>query len=477
MDNDSTKDALNNETEIQLMSPDFQIMQDIEEDLEDYSRLCKLGRFGEASRLFRETLHRHLGCFAVLVEHCNVLIDQEDFENAELVLNHSIKRQEMFATGPERFGSSELHLLRLLLIYASKCKCKDGSDAAGGEKATLIKARWNRDSVTVSNVEDLTDVQRQILLTWLRIIFNSKSYKRPYESTEDLRLPWSSRPLYHDDTLTLSEDYIAWFETLVPEHPWDACIVLRYLCYLRPSSLFHQDWSVFLGIINRNFEDSSSVDASLFGHMSLLWTLGEVALMRRCGAFHEEEHAHRYTTVHAVADPESDDLMESIRTILQQHSEILEVTRTRPYKRLQLLLIDHETLRHHQPGDVEIAIEQNLPRLHAIEEFAMSPDIHDHALGIDTLLHYYLFTAAKDIRKAMSNKVAHFSSRFGMTGESMMLHKIMTGSYYNAHSVPNRGHLILLVLGQNPMARVLGRKRSMLQIIFCNSENEGMRSA
>lgn len=253
--------------------------------------------------------------------------------------------------------------------------------------------------------------------------------------------------------------------------------MLRYLCFLRPSSLFYQDWSVFLGIINRNFEDSSSVDASLFGRMSLLWTLGEVALMRRCGGFYRAKDAHKYTSVHVVADPESDDLMESIRTILQQHSEVLEVTQTRPYKRLQLLLIDHETLRRHQPGDVEMAIEQNLSRLHAIEEFAISPDIHDHALGIDTLLHYHLFTAAKDTNKVISNKIAHFSSRFGMTRECTILHEIITGSYYNAHSVPNRGHLILLVLGQNPMARVLGGKRSMLQIIFCNSENRGMRSA
>ena len=193
MDNDPTKDALNNEPEIHLMSPDFQIMQDIEEDLEDYSRLSKLGRFGEASRLFRETLHRHLGCFAVLVEHCNVLIDQEDFENAELILSHSIKRQEMFATGPERFGSSESHLLRLLLIYASECKCKDGSGTAGGEKATLFKARWHRDSVTVSSAEDLTDVQvceaNWIIRFWTTVTRYSDKYcSRGYESfsTPDL---------------------------------------------------------------------------------------------------------------------------------------------------------------------------------------------------------------------------------------------------------------------------------------------------
>lgn len=157
MDNDSNKDALNNEPEIQLMSPDFQIMQDIEEDLEDYSRLGKLGRFGEAARFFKETLHRHERCFAVLAEHCHVLIDQGDFENAKLVLNDSIKRQEISAPGCPQFESSEMDLLHLLRIYVERY---DDEFVFGKEAENILcRARSYVASITASSPADLSDVQ------------------------------------------------------------------------------------------------------------------------------------------------------------------------------------------------------------------------------------------------------------------------------------------------------------------------------
>ncbi|KAG9569855.1 hypothetical protein KCU71_g3276, partial [Aureobasidium melanogenum] len=126
------------EADTKLMDPDIAIVQDVEEDLEDYSRLVKLGRFGEASVFFREVLHRSLNHFAVLAEHCNALIEQGDFLNAELILSHSIGRQLRSARGSDRFEPDELQLLQLLLAYVSIYK---GLNSEQEEEEALIQAR------------------------------------------------------------------------------------------------------------------------------------------------------------------------------------------------------------------------------------------------------------------------------------------------------------------------------------------------
>lgn len=157
MGEDSSRPESDGEPDIQLVSPDLKIIQDVEKDLEDYSKLGKLGRFGEAARFFKETLHRHERCFAVLAEHCHVLIDQGDFENAKLVLNDSIKRQEVSAPGCPQFESSEMDLLHLLRIYVERY---DDEFVFGKEAENILcRARSYVASITASSPADLSDVQ------------------------------------------------------------------------------------------------------------------------------------------------------------------------------------------------------------------------------------------------------------------------------------------------------------------------------
>ncbi|KAH0279871.1 hypothetical protein KCU91_g1427, partial [Aureobasidium melanogenum] len=217
------------EADTKLMDPDIAIVQDVEEDLEDYSRLVKLGRFGEASVFFREVLHRSLNHFAVLAEHCNALIEQGDFLNAELILSHSIGRQLRSARGSDRFEPDELQLLQLLLAYVSIYK---GLNSEQEEEEALIQARWSRTLVDVSSPSNVTDVQRQLLLTCLRIHMKVDSNL----VLEELRLPWSSKPSFPGETMTISDDYLSWFEILLAQHPWDANIILQHLDKLRPPS-------------------------------------------------------------------------------------------------------------------------------------------------------------------------------------------------------------------------------------------------
>lgn len=144
------------ETETKLMDPDIAVVQDVEADLEDYSRQVKLGRFGEASIFFREVLHRSLNHFAVLAEHCNALIDQGDFLNAKLLLSHSIACQSRSARGSDRFEPDELQLLQLLSSYVSMYKALDSQQE---EEEALIQARWSRTLLDVSSPSEVTDVQ------------------------------------------------------------------------------------------------------------------------------------------------------------------------------------------------------------------------------------------------------------------------------------------------------------------------------
>lgn len=144
------------EADTRLMDPEISIVQDVEEDLEYYSRLVKLGRFGKATIFFREVLHRGLNHFAVLAEHCNALIDQGDFVNAELMLSHSINCQSISARHSEPFEPDQLQLLRLLLAYVS---IYNGRGQQQEEAKALIQARWSRTLLDTLDPNKITDVQ------------------------------------------------------------------------------------------------------------------------------------------------------------------------------------------------------------------------------------------------------------------------------------------------------------------------------
>lgn len=145
--------------DIDLLDSKVHIVQDVEEDLEEYTRLTRIGRFGDASKFFRETLHRHTGCFAVLAEHCNALVYQGDFRSASLVLSAAIGRQEASVTGSERFQASELHFLRALLAYVNVFANTDGVMERSDARRTVCQARWYRDNITATEPRKLLDVE------------------------------------------------------------------------------------------------------------------------------------------------------------------------------------------------------------------------------------------------------------------------------------------------------------------------------
>lgn len=145
--------------DIEILNSDLHIVQDIEEDLEAYTRLNRLGRFGEAFRLFRETLHRHLGCFAVLAEHCNALIYQGNYGHASLVLYDSIARQQALTTGLTPFKPSEMHFLRLTSTYVNLLSERQTYTGPPWAVNATSQARWYRDTISATGPLELMDVE------------------------------------------------------------------------------------------------------------------------------------------------------------------------------------------------------------------------------------------------------------------------------------------------------------------------------
>ncbi|THV69431.1 hypothetical protein D6D28_05898 [Aureobasidium pullulans] len=304
-------------------------------------------------------------------------------------------------------------------------------------------------------------LQRQILLTWLRIFFTFGPRDRESVTMEDLRLPWSSPAPYPGEVLTLSEDYINWYASLLPEHPWDACIVLGHMNFLRPPN-----------ISIRNFEDESSIEASLYARMMMLGTLLELELVRRCGPFIDENRPYRDVFPPIVSNLESEKLAKSVGSILQQHSESQEVTGTRPYKRLQLLMIDHHTLCQQQAESVGRVVDQTLLNIEPIEEYAMSPEVRDHRLGIDVLFHYRFLIARKDPDRVMLNKIGRFTSCFGITKESTDLQSSLSGPYYQSAPFPNRSRIMSFMTERLPSDEIRAGQHSMFAIILAGVEED-----
>lgn len=289
---------------------------------------------------------------------------------------------------------------------------------------------------------------------------------------EDLRLPWSPPAPYPGEVLTLSEDYINWYASLLPEHPWDACIVLGHMNFLRPRSLHHQDWPELLEISNRNFKDGSSVDASLYARMMILGTLLELALVKRCGPVTDGNSSWCGYFPPIVSDLESKRLAESVGSIIKQHSDTHEVTETRPYKRLQLLMIDHRTLCRQQADSVGRVVDQTLLSIEPIEEYAMLPEIHDHTLGVDALSHCRFLIARKDPDRVMLNKIGLFTSCFGITKESTDLQSSLSGPYYQSVPFPNRSRIMSFMTRRLQSNKIRAGQHSMFAIILAGVKED-----
>ncbi|KAI5247503.1 hypothetical protein E4T43_01971 [Aureobasidium subglaciale] len=264
-----------------------------------------------------------------------------------------------------------------------------------------------------------------------------------------MRLPWSSRPTYPGDVSTLPEDYLAWFEALLPEHPWDTSLVLRCISQLQPESHYYQDWSTIVDLTDRHLGETASVDARLFARMSLLRSLCEMALVRRWSNLELTRHGLRGEANLIIVDTESERLVENIQRILEQHSKAKEITDTRPYKYLQLLVIDHKLLRQNRVADSRKILDQMMPCLDNIEEYAMAPEVQDHQLCIEILYHHYILTAKKDMRNVMLNKIVQFASRFGKIREIANLQRCIIRDRDLSHAEfhPTHAHVIRKVIG------------------------------
>ncbi|KAI1274896.1 hypothetical protein F5Y07DRAFT_192557 [Xylaria sp. FL0933] len=121
------------------------LTMDIEEDLEDrldeMSRLSRLGDFASARKYFQEHLHHHIDNPYVLVHYADLLLHQGDFKAVTL-----LKDDVMYKDEGEQSNSEELRILRVnweLLLLLAKSKTLDtlsGADTVFEEAVSVLTA-------------------------------------------------------------------------------------------------------------------------------------------------------------------------------------------------------------------------------------------------------------------------------------------------------------------------------------------------
>ncbi|KAH0026715.1 hypothetical protein KCU78_g4274, partial [Aureobasidium melanogenum] len=220
-----------------------------------------------------------------------------------------------------------------------------------------------------------------------------------------------------------------------------------------------------LDLVERNFPETASDDVNLFARLILLGKLCETALAKRWCRSGSVDGEHELEMIQIVVNSESEKLVEMIKRILGKYSGTKSVAETRPYKYLQLLIIDHEVIREQKPGDVRKALNKVLPRLSAIEKFAALPEVLDHQLALDVMYQQYIFLEEKEWRKIMLNKVAQFVSRFGATQETLSLHSSIIHRRYlfSASCHPHRNHLVFEVMKLSSEINEINRSRNVFK--------------
>ncbi|KAI0429900.1 hypothetical protein F5Y09DRAFT_356514 [Xylaria sp. FL1042] len=121
------------------------LTMDLEEDLEDrldeMSRLSRLGNFSSAEKYFQEHLHHHIDNPYVLVQYADMLLHQGDFKGVTL-----LKDDVMYKPEGEQSNPEELRILRVnweLIRILAKSKTLDtlsGAPAVFEEAVSVLTA-------------------------------------------------------------------------------------------------------------------------------------------------------------------------------------------------------------------------------------------------------------------------------------------------------------------------------------------------
>jgi hypothetical protein len=83
---DPTQQAKNVAVELEL-----EIVDDLEDELEEFNRLRRMGRFNEARKFFQERLDMHLSNPYVLVQYAEMLLSQGDYGAFDAVVSQDIR--------------------------------------------------------------------------------------------------------------------------------------------------------------------------------------------------------------------------------------------------------------------------------------------------------------------------------------------------------------------------------------------------
>jgi hypothetical protein len=122
---------VNSEGNIPLLEMDFDIVEDIPAELEDFIFLSRLGLIKEAHELFEQNLKPYLGFFPVLAEFADMLLEEGVYaELSQLLMNPST---------PTGFSEDEYQLLALMRALSEAYIEGRSNEAKGQLEGTKSK--------------------------------------------------------------------------------------------------------------------------------------------------------------------------------------------------------------------------------------------------------------------------------------------------------------------------------------------------
>jgi hypothetical protein len=120
--------SVNCDEDIELLNTEFDIVEDIPAELEDFIFLARLGCFEEAREMFQQILRPHEGFFPVVAEFADMLLEEGRYvELSQLLTNPSYKT---------KFSEDEYQLLTLMKAL-SEAHVEQESNKADGVKSKL----------------------------------------------------------------------------------------------------------------------------------------------------------------------------------------------------------------------------------------------------------------------------------------------------------------------------------------------------
>ncbi|KAL5337633.1 hypothetical protein BJX70DRAFT_399450 [Aspergillus crustosus] len=116
-----------------IVHSELDLEEDLESELHEFVRLCRMGYYSDAETFFDNVLEKHLRLFPVIAEYADMLLEQGRYRQAVEFLSHHLSVSE------DTLNPLETQLLILMRSFAN-------IHLKGALRSALVEARcaWTR---------------------------------------------------------------------------------------------------------------------------------------------------------------------------------------------------------------------------------------------------------------------------------------------------------------------------------------------